>query len=94
MKHKFIVSARRFLPCTADEFYIDGKEAYLSEFGEFVDNRLEPGLDFECNKTFRCKPFENNTKIAKSYNLDKKSYDELCAILSEKFFVGLCDCCL
>ena len=95
MKHRFVITPYRCLPCAAREFTVDGKPAAISDFGDFVEHPVEDTEDgTPCDKSFVAKTYGDNRAVARRYGLDEKAYTELADLLTEKFHVGYCCLCL
>lgn len=100
MSKKFYeLQSYKSLPCATALFTIKGKDACLSDFGDWNDGVdvtiLWETPDGGCpHRTFKARSYEENPEVAEKYNLTKEEYDTLAGVLEEKFFIGRCECCV
>lgn len=78
------------LPCELETFTINGKDAYIYDFGEGDSH----GDCFECECCHRFitnkVPMEN---ILEKYQITNDEYNEICSLLEDKLYVLGCGLC-
>lgn len=93
---KLEVRSYNCLPCSAEVFTINGRDAKLDDFGHYEygysDDEDEWGVCSE--RYFRGYQYFKNTETAKKYNLTREEYDEVVSELEDKFAVGTCGWCV
>lgn len=86
-------------PCVASKFKINGIEAFVDDFGVVHD----VGDGFECEYEDIVKwgcidlQFDRKdltTEVLNLYKINKKEYDEVCDLLTEKLNIGMCGWCV
>ena len=84
------------LPCACEIFTINGVRADLDDFGCTEDISPETARPYSCGcRQFIPDPDEETTiKAMQKYHLSEKEFEEVCAELAEKLFVGSCGLCV
>ena len=88
------------LPCRPYSFKIKGAAASLDDFGDYVEGDKNECEDLDIvnwgcyKKYFKTKPYADNKRVAKAYNLTENEYNELCKVLEDVFAIGTCGWCV
>jgi hypothetical protein len=83
------------LPCDLMVFTINDKDAYQGDFGTTIDEDEWNAPDYGCG----CKVFkryaekDNIKKCMDTYLLTWEEYYDICNILEEVLYVGMCSWC-
>lgn len=82
------------LPCSLQEFIINGQEADADDFGHSEDVDKENAEPYGCG----CRKFiiddSNAEECMKKYNLTYEEYQQVCEQLEETLYVGQCGWCV
>jgi len=94
------VKAFHALPCEAEYFRINGKDASIFDFGDYEYGDYDE-CDDEDVRRWGCYeryfvPFfyDENTEVAEKYGLTEGEYVEVCLKLREVFSIGTCGWCI
>ena len=93
MKAKVIAEPYDALPCELCVFTINGKDADKSDFGRGFDGDIEHAADYGCG----CHKFEadrtEKPSVLEEYGIDFDDYLEICDLLEDVLYVGMCGWC-
>lgn len=88
---KLKIKPMRFY-CGLEDFYINGIEGYLEDFGEKYDHSPETAPLYGCgNMKFDRKPATQ--EVLDKYKITFEDYSEVCDKLSEALNFGSCSSC-
>ena len=91
--HYVVIEPFEALPCEAQVFTIDGKEAWAEDFGCSEDMDPMAAPDYGCG----CREFIPYTTpadgVLEKYQIDVDTYNEICELLKEELHVYCCSWC-
>ncbi len=91
--HYVVIEPYGGLPCAAEVFTIDGKDAWDGDFGHSEDMDRMAAPDYGCG----CREFIPDTApadgVLEKYQIDVDTFNDICELLSEELRVGRCAWC-
>lgn len=82
------------LPCSLEEFTINGIEADQSDFGCMDDTDTESAEPYGCGCMEFIPDVEPAEGVLEKYNITQKEFIEIQEMLKDKLFVGACGWCV
>lgn len=81
------------LPCRAEVFTINGKNAEQNDFGDMYDHHAQDAEPYAC-ADMRFDPKPPTKEVLNRYNITDKEYYEICNELECELCVGRCGWCV
>lgn len=91
------IETSAYLPCEVNVFTINGKGAYVDDFGYSEDSSIPVNVDdaYVCQNR-RFIPYYDRPidGMLDEYNITLDEYNQICDMLEDKLYIGSCGLCL
>lgn len=91
--HRVVIESFGSLPCAAEVFTIDGKDAWDGDFGHSEDMDPMAAPDYGCGLSEFIPETRPADGVLEKYQIDVDTYNEICELLREELHVGCCAWC-
>ena len=87
------IKTHHALPCRAEVFTINGKNAEQNDFGDMYDHHAQDAEPYACaDMHFDPKP--PTKEVLNRYKITDKEYYDICNELESELYVGRCGWCI